>query len=242
MWLLDIFTNTTESWDKKTTGGFFEGIGGTLEKLDSSLKGLVDGIKNLFAPKLDMLKTDIEIKHNINAFKEELVKNKEYVWNVEQLAMIQAYKGNDKEAFGNKVIEICDRLGINPNWLMAVMRKESRLNPKAINKNGWASWLIQFMPKTAKWLWTSVDAIRTMSSIQQLDYVEKYLKTYASKIHSYEDTYQAVFYPAYLWKPSDKKLPANVIAQNPWIWTTVWEFTKHYAYRDIPKEDRDKIA
>ena len=81
-----------------------------------------------------------------------------------------------------------------------------------------------------------------MSAEQQLDYVEKYLKNYASKIHSYEDTYLAVFYPAYLGKGDDKKLPQKVIAQNPWVGTTVWEFTNHYAYRDIPRNEQEKIA
>ena len=108
MWLLDIFTNSTENWDKKATSGFFEGVGGTLEKLDSSLKSLVEGIKSLFAPKLDMLKTDIEIKNNINAFKEEVVKNKEYVWGVGQLAMIPvSYTHLDvykRQGYHNKIV------------------------------------------------------------------------------------------------------------------------------------------
>lgn len=166
----------------------------------------------------------------------------EWVQDRQQLAMIDKYKGADKEAFGNKLIQVSNNLGINPNWLMAVMWKECRLNPKAVNKNGWASWLIQFMPKTAKWLWTSVEAIRAMSAIDQLDYVEKYMKNYASKIHSYEDTYLAVFYPAYLGKSDDKKLPSNVIAQNPWVGKTVWQFTNHYAYRDIPDDAKEMLA
>lgn len=166
----------------------------------------------------------------------------EWVQDRQQLAMIDKYKGDDKEAFGNKLIQVSNNLGINPNWLMAVMWKECRLDPKAINKSSGASWLIQFMPKTAKGLWTSVEAIRAMSALDQLDYVEKYMKNYASKIHSYEDTYLAVFYPAYLGKSDDKKLPANVIAQNPWVGKTVWQFTNHYAYRDIPDDAKEMLV
>ncbi|MBQ6516838.1 transglycosylase SLT domain-containing protein [bacterium] len=77
--------------------------------------------------------------------------------------------------FMDKVVAISKRIGCDFKDLLGVMRAESGLNPAAVNKNGGASGLIQFMPKTARGLGTSVEAIRNMSAIQQLDYVEKFL-------------------------------------------------------------------
>ena len=77
--------------------------------------------------------------------------------------------------FMDKVVAISKRIGCDFRDLLGVMRAESGLNPAAVNKNGGASGLIQFMPKTARGLGTSVEAIRNMSAVQQLDYVEKFL-------------------------------------------------------------------
>ena len=54
----------------------------------------------------------------------------------------------NREAFCKKVLDVSDRLGINPDWLMAVMYKESGLNAAAYNAHGGAVGLIQFMPAT----------------------------------------------------------------------------------------------
>ena len=56
------------------------------------------------------------------------------------------------EAFRNKVIEIADRLLIDPNFLMAIMSFETgaTFDPKIKNAAGsGATGLIQFMPTTA---------------------------------------------------------------------------------------------
>lgn len=105
---------------------------------------------------------------------------------------------SNKEAFINEVEAVSSRLGINPNWLMAVMWKESNLNPKAINPLNKATGLIQFTKSTAKGLGTSVDALFNMSNVQQLKYVEKYFNTYKSKIKSYYDLYLVTFFPVSL--------------------------------------------
>lgn len=230
---------------KKETNDLLSGIfGKKFTDLLDKVSKVLWGISGAFGGNKESDTTSVSEQKNSETSTTVVEKKNtnEWVQDRQQLAMIDKYKGTDKEAFGNKLIQVSNNLGINPNWLMAVMWKECRLNPKAVNKNGWASWLIQFMPKTAKWLWTSVEAIRTMSALDQLDYVEKYMKTYASKIHSYEDTYLAVFYPAYLGKADDKRLPANVIAQNPWVGKTVWQFTNHYAYRDIPDDAKEMLA
>lgn|SRR5574344_2199682 len=75
-----------------------------------------------------------------------------------------------------KVKDISSRLGCDYRDLLALMKSESGLNSRAVNKQSGATGLIQFMPKTARGLGTTVDSLRNMSAIQQLDYVEKYLQ------------------------------------------------------------------
>lgn len=82
------------------------------------------------------------------------------------------------EAFQKAIQKVCNNLGINPDHLKLVMHKESKLDPKAQNKDTQATGLIQFMPKTAKGLGTSVEALKNMSAIEQLIYVEKYYKQF----------------------------------------------------------------
>lgn len=106
--------------------------------------------------------------------------------------------------FVNKVREVSTRLGIDPNWLMAIMYWESAstFSPSIQNSIG-ATGLIQFIPSTAKGLGTTTTALKNMSAVDQLDYVEKYLKAYKGKINSYIDTYFAVFFPMAIGKPDD---------------------------------------
>lgn len=127
----------------------------------------------------------------------------------------------NKEAFMLKVAAIAAELGINPNWLMAVMYKESSLNPAAVNSYTGATGLIQFMPATAAALGTSTAALKQMSNIDQLDYVKAYLKPHARRIKTFVDCYLAVFFPAAMSMPADtvlqtSKLSPKIIAdQNP---------------------------
>lgn len=80
------------------------------------------------------------------------------------------------KAFLNKVKEIARRINCNYKDLLGVMQSESGLNPQAVNKSSGATGLIQFMPGTAKELGTTTSALKNMSAVQQLDYVEKYLQ------------------------------------------------------------------
>lgn len=83
-------------------------------------------------------------------------------------------KGLDKK-FLNKVKEIANRIGCDYKDLLGVMHSESGLNSKAVNKQGGATGLIQFMPSTAKELGTTTSDLYNMSAYDQLDYVEKFL-------------------------------------------------------------------
>lgn len=106
------------------------------------------------------------------------------------------YNEPDKAAFLAKVQTVSASLGIDPNWLMLVMFKESRISPRAYNASSKASGLIQFLPRTAVGLGTTVDALRAMSGTEQLDWVYAYMKPYKGKFTRYVDVYLAVFYPA----------------------------------------------
>lgn len=132
-----------------------------------------------------------------------------------------SYIPSPKAEFCNKLKDICLKLAINPEWLLAVMWIESRINPKAVNQQSGATGLIQFMPSTASTLGTTTAELKKMDAVQQLEYVYKYLKPYADKMKSFVDVYFAVFFPAAIDKSLDyvlqtSKLSAALIAkQNP---------------------------
>ena len=123
--------------------------------------------------------------------------------------------------FAAKVRQIASRLGVPPDYLMAVMWSESRLDPAATNPEGGATGLIQFMPATAAGLGTSCEALREMSALDQLDYVERFFRPYAPRCRTFGDFYMACFFPAAIGKEDDyvlqtRKLSAERIArQNP---------------------------
>ena len=101
-----------------------------------------------------------------------------------------------------RVQEIADSLNIQPIDLYRVFKTESGGNPQAVNKITTATGLIQFMPKTAIRLGTSVEDLYNMSTLEQLDYVEKYLMRIHKRytITNYHELYLSIFYPAALAK------------------------------------------
>lgn len=132
-----------------------------------------------------------------------------------------------REAFVAKIKQVAARLAIDPNWLMAIIYFESArsFSPSITNSIG-ATGLIQFMPSTAIGLGTTTAALRQMSAVQQLDWVEKYYKQQYKYLKitaasSYVDTYLITFFPAAVNKGLDfviqtKNLSAALIArQNP---------------------------
>ena len=129
----------------------------------------------------------------------------------------------NKIEFINKVKAICQKLLIQPDWLMLVMYAESGLNPKAVNPNGGATGLIQFMPATAIGLGTTTTELKSMTNIQQLDFVYKYFAPYAGRIKNVHDLYLVTFFPVALGKPETyimqtKSLTPVIIAKaNPGI-------------------------
>lgn len=107
--------------------------------------------------------------------------------------------------FATALTELGERLSLDPNYIGAVMSLESGFNPKAVNASGGATGLIQFMPATATHLGTSTAALKSMTAVQQLPFVEKYFEQAGRAIRSDVpgDYYMATFYPSFVGRSSD---------------------------------------
>ncbi len=106
----------------------------------------------------------------------------------------------DIEDFDKKVRRISDKLDIHPDWLMAIMHSESKLDASLVNyKGSGAAGLIQFLPTTAVSMDITVEQIRNLNHIQQLDYVHEYLnevkKVRKIDFENITDLYLAILYP-----------------------------------------------
>ena len=107
-------------------------------------------------------------------------------------------------AFRKKVVQIAKNIGLpqekyeGANWLMAVMALETQkiFNPSKQNPFGYTG-LIQFGNAAASRLGTKTSALKIMSAVNQLNYVEKYfsLKEFNGKLNTLTDLYLAVLYP-----------------------------------------------
>jgi len=71
---------------------------------------------------------------------------------------------------------VSQKYQIKPEDLLAVMYRESALDPAAVNKSSGATGLIQFMPKTAESLGTTTSALRMMNRAGQMQFVDKYFE------------------------------------------------------------------
>ena len=78
------------------------------------------------------------------------------------------------EGVEEKLQNIADKHGFTVEELLNVIQKESNFDPTAENPNSSATGLIQFMPKTAEGLGTSIEDISNMEAVDQLDLVDKY--------------------------------------------------------------------
>lgn len=121
--------------------------------------------------------------------------------------------------FATAVKAMAARLGMNPDHIMAVIGFETiyTFNPAIQNSIG-ATGLIQFLPSTARGLGTTTDALKAMTAVQQLKYVEEYfrrqIKTYGP-LKTLVDVYLSVFYPAAIKQPLTYEFPRPVWAANP---------------------------
>jgi len=115
-----------------------------------------------------------------------------------------------RSGFVQKISQISEKLGINPDWLMAIIYFESArtFSPSKRNNIG-CTGLIQFCPNRGKNYKTINGKKYLMSNIskmnysEQLDLVYEYYKEYTGKLKSYTDTYFVTFFPLAVGKPDD---------------------------------------
>jgi len=109
----------------------------------------------------------------------------------------------DSAAFAKGVKALASKYRINPNWLMALMNSETGGTFRADQRNAagsGATGLIQFMPATARSLGTSTEYLASLTNVQQLAWVDKYIAYTmkylgVDKIKDYDDLYLLIFYP-----------------------------------------------
>lgn len=123
------------------------------------------------------------------------------------LIFIDKIPANLRTDFEKKLRAICVNLKIrNPNWLMAVMWAESRLNPSAKSPNSSAVGLIQILEGSANEIGYTTATIRQMNAVEQLIPVEKYIglqvKRFGEPKDGYE-LYELIHYPAAFKKAND---------------------------------------
>lgn len=132
------------------------------------------------------------------------------------------------ESAARRLVDAADAVGGSGIHLAKVIWAESRMKTKARNPVTGATGLIQFMPKTAKALGTSTEALARMSFERQLDYVQEYLERVASGswaggepglLDTQFKMAAAVFYPAWRDRDPSTVLPGAVQRANPGIRT-----------------------
>lgn len=111
-----------------------------------------------------------------------------------------AFGARVSAGFRARVWELVRNLGWgdeHADWLMTCMAFETgeTFSPSVRNPASSATGLIQFMRATARQLGTSTTALAGMTAVQQLAYVEAYLRPYARRIRSLEDLYLAILWP-----------------------------------------------
>lgn len=118
--------------------------------------------------------------------------------------MLLAWGQHVDQKFRDKTLVVVSNL----NWqkpqasdLMSCMAWETGQTFSPSVRNGAGSGavgLIQFMPGTAADMGTSTEELSQMTAVDQLDYVEKYFRPYASRIHTLDDMYMAILMPKYI--------------------------------------------
>ncbi len=126
------------------------------------------------------------------------------------------------QAFRGRLFEICQILGVEPDYLMACIAFESAetFSPSIKNAAGsGATGLIQFMPDTARGLGTTTAALAAMSAEQQLEWVLAYFLPYKGRLKTLADVYMAILWPAGIgkadgWTLWDKASKPTTYRQN----------------------------
>ena len=133
-------------------------------------------------------------------------------------------------ALSREIVAVAGRVGAHPFDLANLINFESAgtFSTSVRNRVSGATGLIQFIPSTAKGMGTSTGQLAQMSKLQQMRYVERYLKrkTRIAPLNTVHNLFMAVFYPAAMRWPPDKKFSARVQKSNPGI-VTVRDYVSH---------------
>ncbi|MBV9760224.1 MAG: hypothetical protein JO340_06655 [Acidobacteriaceae bacterium] len=121
--------------------------------------------------------------------------------------------------FKARVLDLCDNLGMEADYLMSAMAFESgeTFSASIRNQASGATGLIQFMPSTAVHMGTTIDELAAMTPVAQLEYVEKYFQPYRNRLQTLEDHYMAILWPAAIGKQDSFVLfaePSKAYQQN----------------------------
>lgn len=106
--------------------------------------------------------------------------------------------------FASRAAEVARACGIPYAWLVAVMGFETAWKFRSDTKNpgSSATGLIQFMSATARKMGTTTEHLRSLSAVDQLEWVRRYFEPFGSfASRAPEDVYLAVFAPALMGKP-----------------------------------------
>lgn len=108
---------------------------------------------------------------------------------------IEGVQGNANVTpeFIDAVEQIADRLGTEPQYILAAMSFETggRFDPSIQNGIG-ATGLIQFLKTTAQALGTTTDKLAKMSAVAQVAFVEKYFEPFKGRLGTLEAVYTAI--------------------------------------------------
>ncbi len=100
---------------------------------------------------------------------------------------------NVTDKFVKEVEKIADRLETKTEYILAAISFETggSFSPSIQNGIG-ATGLIQFLKTTAKALGTTTDELKEMTAVEQLEYVEIYLRPFSGKLDSLEAVYTSI--------------------------------------------------
>ena len=183
--------------------GYLDSARGEAREL-LTLAGTVQALnekRKIFSDKADGLVVDKPSKTTSNTIVAGSMSDR-----AEEFSKIRGFDVVAEDAdFLNAVGSTSERLGIDPSHLLGVISFETvgTFNPSIKNPNGSATGLIQFIEKTAKGLGTSTAALKGMTRVEQMKYVEKYLAPYKGRMKNLGDVYMAIHWPAGVGKSDD---------------------------------------
>lgn len=127
------------------------------------------------------------------------------------------------------IVETAEAIGANYKDLANLIHFESgkTFSSTAKNPHSGATGLIQFMPRTAKNMGTTIEALAALTPVEQMRWVKRYFDLVrrgqwagpAGLLDNKQRLYLAVFYPIARDWPSDRRFPDDVVANNPGILT-----------------------